>query len=94
MTGTKVTGWAQGILSDTLAAGAKVEIRSQLDSRTTLSTVSKTAAVLLSTPSLNYWGHTSGPRHATTNTSGQGNEVSNNVNYNPWHQDEEFRKLV
>ena len=32
----------------------------------------------------NWWGLSSGPYHATTNPSGTGNNVSDNVNYNPW----------
>jgi parallel beta-helix repeat protein len=32
----------------------------------------------------NWWGHESGPYHPTTNPSGQGDPVSDHVNYNPW----------
>ena len=32
----------------------------------------------------NYWGHHSGPFHTTTNPSGQGDQVSDNVDYDPW----------
>ncbi len=32
----------------------------------------------------NYWGHDSGPFHPSTNINGQGNEVSDYVNYDPW----------
>jgi hypothetical protein len=32
----------------------------------------------------NWWGDASGPYQATTNTSGTGNEVSDNVDYSPW----------
>ncbi len=32
----------------------------------------------------NYWGDATGPEHATTNTSGLGGEVSDNVDYSPW----------
>jgi hypothetical protein len=92
MTRTKVTGWAQGIKSDTLASGAKVEIRQSWIQNNTLYGIQNGSGAAIDAI-LNYWGHTSGPRHATTNTSGQGNEVSNNVNYNPWHQDEEFVSL-
>lgn len=31
-----------------------------------------------------YWGYTSGPYHPTSNSSGQGNRVSNNVLFSPW----------
>ena len=32
----------------------------------------------------NWWGSASGPYHSTTNPSGNGDNVSNNVIYNPW----------
>jgi len=32
----------------------------------------------------NYWGHITGPYHATTNPTGLGNAVSNYVLYRPW----------
>jgi hypothetical protein len=32
----------------------------------------------------NWWGDATGPFHATTNTSGDGDAVSDNVNYDPW----------
>ena len=32
----------------------------------------------------NYWGDVTGPYHATTNPSGQGNKVSDNVDYDPF----------
>lgn len=31
-----------------------------------------------------YWGSPSGPHHATLNPAGQGNGVSNGVNFSPW----------
>jgi parallel beta-helix repeat protein len=34
-----------------------------------------------------WWGHNSGPYHATTNPTGKGSSVSNNVIYNPWATD-------
>ncbi len=34
----------------------------------------------------NWWGYASGPLHATTNIGGEGNEVSNNVVFNPWSE--------
>jgi hypothetical protein len=33
---------------------------------------------------LNWWGDASGPYHPTTNPSGLGNRVSDNVDYEPW----------
>ncbi|MCB0278041.1 MAG: right-handed parallel beta-helix repeat-containing protein [Calditrichaeota bacterium] len=32
----------------------------------------------------NFWGHSSGPYHPSTNSSGTGGRVSDNVSYNPW----------
>ena len=32
----------------------------------------------------NWWGNASGPYNATTNPSGTGNDVSDNVDYSPW----------
>lgn len=32
----------------------------------------------------NFWGHSSGPYHPELNPSGQGDRVSNGVNFNPW----------
>ena len=32
----------------------------------------------------NWWGHPSGPYHSTTNPSGEGNSVSDNVSYAGW----------
>ena len=32
----------------------------------------------------NWWGTPSGPYHPTLNPSGAGNQISNNVNFNPW----------
>ncbi|MCI0575506.1 MAG: tandem-95 repeat protein [Chloroflexi bacterium] len=32
----------------------------------------------------NWWGHASGPFHPTLNPAGQGNQVSNNVLFDPW----------
>mgnify|MGYP006279419505 CR=1 FL=1 len=35
----------------------------------------------------NWWGDATGPYHATNNTAGQGNEVSDNVLFEPWWTD-------
>jgi len=34
----------------------------------------------------NWWGHASGPQHATVNPNGQGNPVSNGVLFHPWNE--------
>ena len=92
MTRTKVTGWAQGIKSDNLAVNTKVEIRqSWIEGNTAYGIQNGSGAKIDAI--LNYWGDVSGPYHATTNTGGQGNAVSDHVDYNPWHQDEEFVSL-
>ncbi len=33
----------------------------------------------------NWWGHASGPKHATINPNGQGDTVSNDVLFSPWN---------
>ncbi|MDR4989299.1 MAG: T9SS type A sorting domain-containing protein [Bacteroidales bacterium] len=38
----------------------------------------------------NWWGHESGPYHATLNPSGQANAVSNGVLFNPWLEEAVF----
>ncbi|MFA7019311.1 MAG: right-handed parallel beta-helix repeat-containing protein, partial [Sphaerochaetaceae bacterium] len=92
ITGTEVTGWAQGIKSDNLAAGAKIEIRKSWINGNTLYGIQNGAGAAIDAI-LNYWGDTSGPNHTVTNTGGLGNSVSDNVSYNPWHQDEDFVSL-
>lgn len=32
----------------------------------------------------NYWGHRTGPYHSTTNPTGQGDQVSDDVDHDPW----------
>jgi len=34
---------------------------------------------------LNWWGHATGPNHPTLNPCGQGNPVTNNVDFSPWY---------
>lgn len=51
-------------------------------------------ATELVTAELNAWGDASGPYHPVTNTSGLGNEVSDNVDYYPWYPDCTFTTLV
>jgi parallel beta-helix repeat protein len=38
----------------------------------------------------NWWGHATGPYHPTTNPFGQGNEVSDNVLFDPWLKGVEY----
>ncbi len=93
MEGNTVTEWAQGISSEALVSGTAVELRrnwifgnsgygiSNADNGATIDAI------------LNYWGDASGPKHATLNSGGQGNQVSNKVDFDPWHQDEDFISL-
>ncbi|MDD3418657.1 MAG: InlB B-repeat-containing protein, partial [Eubacteriales bacterium] len=37
----------------------------------------------------NYWGHESGPKHEARNPDGEGNPVSDNVEFDPWYIDED-----
>ncbi|HBI57395.1 MAG TPA: hypothetical protein DDY38_11265 [Firmicutes bacterium] len=93
MTGNTVTEWAQGILSDALASGTAVKLRRNWifgNSGYGISNADNGAAI---DAILNYWGHASGPKHATLNSGGQGNQVSNKVDFDPWHQDEDFISL-
>ena len=41
----------------------------------------------------NWWGNASGPKQAITNVSATGDEVSDNVDYNPWYTDEAMTTL-
>lgn len=42
----------------------------------------------------NYWGHESGPKHDVLNPDGQGNPVSDNVEFSPWYIDEDCNILA
>ncbi|EKD76215.1 MAG: hypothetical protein ACD_43C00189G0002 [uncultured bacterium] len=42
------------------------------------------SAISLITAENNWWGDASGPYHATSNPTGTGDTVSNNVDYSPW----------
>ncbi|NLA11184.1 MAG: DUF1565 domain-containing protein, partial [Firmicutes bacterium] len=89
MTRTKVTGWENGIKSDNLAAGTKVEIWENWIHDNNVCGIQNGSGESIDVI-LNYWGDVSGPYHATTNTGGEGNEVSDKVDYDPWYQDEDF----
>ncbi len=41
----------------------------------------------------NWWGHETGPYHATLNPNGQGDEVRGNVLFDPWHSDTSFLNI-
>ncbi|HBS93315.1 MAG TPA: hypothetical protein DEA85_04795, partial [Firmicutes bacterium] len=80
---------AQGISSEALVSGTAVELRRNWifgNSGYGISNADNGAAI---DAILNYWGHASGPKHATLNSGGQGNQVSNKVDFDPWHQDED-----
>ncbi|NLB74718.1 MAG: hypothetical protein GX795_11965, partial [Firmicutes bacterium] len=88
----RITGWAQGILSGALASGTKVELRRNWISGNSSYGISNDANGATIDAVLNYWGDKSGPYHST-NQDGQGNPVSDNVNFVPWHQDADFISL-
>ncbi len=41
----------------------------------------------------NWWGDASGPTHATSNPSGTGDSISDNVKFNPWAEDTTFTRF-
>jgi hypothetical protein len=92
LTRNRITGWTKGFYSDTLATGMTVELRRNwIYDNTSYGIENGNGATIDAI--LNYWGDKSGPSHATQNTSGQGNTVSDNVNFVPWHQDAGFISL-
>jgi len=42
----------------------------------------------------NWWGNANGPYHATTNTGGTGDTVSDNIDYTPWAADSSCSSFV
>ena len=83
--GNKVTGWATGILSG--APDSTIEIHSNCIFGNSCGINNYGSASIDAT--LNYWGHDSGPYHATLNLDGQGNSVSSDVEFIPWYTDED-----
>jgi len=53
----------------------------------TKSGITNITAVLIDATT-NWWGNATGPYHLLTNIAGLGNEVSDNVDYDPWCSDE------
>ena len=87
-----ITQWAQGIKSEALAEGTKVELRRNwIFDNNGYGILNGNGEVI--DAALNYWGHTSGPYHAEQNDDGQGNQVSDKVNFFPWYQDEDFQSV-
>lgn len=86
-----VTEWAQGILVDALASGTEVEVHRNWIIGNHAYGVSNDVTGATIDATLNYWGHESGPKHDGLNSSGQGNSVSDNVNFAPWYQDKDFK---
>ncbi len=80
----KVTNWSTGIeLWDDGSAGAAGKVRNSYifaNSTIGLDNYSAPTADALS----NWWGHATGPYHATLNPAGQGDAVSDNVDFDPW----------
>lgn len=87
----RVTGWAQGVLADDLTLGVAVELNfNWIYGNSSHGIANGSGASIDAT--YNYWGHASGPLH-DTNPDGQGNAVSDNVNFDPWYIDEGFKTL-
>ena len=88
MSKNRITGWSQGILAGNLAGSNQVKIqRNWIYGNTDYGVANGAGAVINAT--LNYWGHAGGPHHAS-NPGGAGNGVTDNVNFDPWYQDEGF----
>ena len=88
LTRNRITGWTRGVYADALASDTTVELHHNwIYGNSAYGIENGSGAAIDAT--LNYWGVTSGPYHST-NTSGIGNQVSDNVDFNPWHQDEDF----
>ena len=83
-----ITGWRQGIQASSLVADSAVKIYRNLIHGNTDFGVSNGSGAPIDA-ALNYWGHASGPKHST-NPGGQGNAVTNNVDFDPWYLDEDF----
>jgi parallel beta-helix repeat protein len=71
-----------GVKVDLSANGVVVKNNSIIDNTTYGVHNADTTNTLDAT--YNWWGDASGPYHATTNPSGTGNAVSDNVDYSPW----------
>jgi parallel beta-helix repeat protein len=92
ITDCEVTGWDLGIY--TREAGGTVDCEAtsnQIYDNLSYGFYSNTVLPQLAT--LNWWGDATGPYHATTNTEGFGNAVSDNVEYDPWWGDEAEQEL-
>jgi uncharacterized repeat protein (TIGR02543 family) len=88
LSGNRVTGWTKGVYADALTSGITVELRRNwIYGNSSYGIENGNGATIDAIR--NYWGDKSGPYHAT-NTGGQGNAVSDNVNFDPWHQDADF----
>lgn len=83
VTGNTITEFANGIRSDALAGGTTVDVHYSKIEGNSAYGVTNGAGVLIDAED-NWWGSYCGPYHPTTNPKGQGNAVSNNVDYEPW----------
>ncbi len=66
--------------------GADLIITNNNISRNTVYGINNVGTTLV-VAEYNWWGDASGPYHPTTNPSGTGDEVSDNVDYDPWSLD-------
>jgi fibronectin type 3 domain-containing protein len=57
--------------------------RSQIQSNTVYGVLNQTPATIVQATG-NWWGHTSGPQHPTKNAQGQGDPVSDGVEFGQW----------
>jgi len=79
-----LTGWSDGVRASDLPSGATVTLRyNSLYGNATYGAENTTTGAPLDAM-LNWWGHASGPYHATLNPAGTGNPVSDNVIFQPF----------
>jgi parallel beta-helix repeat protein len=87
---TGIQVWISGDGGDPIAWGSdtatspQVKFNSIYNNATGALSYNQTGTFMTLEAGCNWWGNASGPYHATTNTSGSGNAVSDNVDYSPW----------
>jgi parallel beta-helix repeat protein len=89
LTGETITGQGTGVYVQDTAGGSStssysVSIQSSDISGNPTCGVNNTVSSFDVDATANWWGDVSGPYNATTNPSGTGNSVSDNVDYSPW----------
>jgi len=83
MTDCSVTGWDYGVVCYEDGATSTLTAHG-CDIHDNVSYGYSTNAAAVQDATGNWWGAASGPYHPTTNPAGTGNEVSDNVDFDPW----------